>query len=67
MSQCTKPHLQLRTLLKQKANLTSSFPNIFIVHDIMFSAAGFYIGKCENLREWDWLILLGSKSLHCFI
>ena len=48
MSQCTKPHPQLRTLLKQKANLTSSFPKIFIVRNIMFSAAWFYIGKGEN-------------------
>ena len=67
MSQCTKSHPQLRTLLKQKANFTSSFQKIFIVRDIMFSAARFCIGKGKKLWEWDCLTLLGSKSLHCFI
>ena len=67
MCQCTKPHPQLRTLLKQKVNFTSSLPKVFIVRDIMFSAARFYIAKGENLLEWDCIILLGSNSLHCFI
>ena len=55
MSQWTKPHSHVRTLLKQKANFTSSFSKIFIVPDIMFSAARFYTGKAEKLWEWDCL------------
>ena len=38
MFQCIKAHPQVRTLLKQKTNFTSSFPKIFIVRDVFCSS-----------------------------